>query len=521
MDDNSKLSNEFVLASDTVSSKDDVTHPYNRLKTMYCKFMPKKTQSLDIDESTIANNFPTQNCFESINEEKIMTDSLGETSDRQKKTVTGCQTRPIFPNLSYSPLSSPRITRKPAKESRHISIDKNGSFMQLNQYRLMEQIGVGSYGYVKMAYNEEEDQHYAMKILSKKKLIRKAGIGLNRGHPKRGNNIATQTTPLDRVYREIAVLKKLDHPNVVRLIEVLDDPIEDALYMVFELISYGEVLKIPTNTPLSEERAWLIFRQVILGVEYLFLNKIIHGDLKPENLLLAADDVVKVADLGVCNEFLGDDAQIDQRTASGTPAFRAPETLSGQNMYFDGKKADIWSLGVTLFSFVYGDIPWRCNSIPVLYEQIKNNEVIFPQKIKISEELKDLISLMLEKDPIKRISLELVKEHKWVTKYGQFPMPCQDDCTKPVEISQEDINSVVKSIPKLDTLILIKKMLKNHSFQNPFLSAGTSVAKNLASRLSKLERFQNNRSNSAPGNYEALSPPSHSSSTSQNELNQT
>jgi [calcium/calmodulin-dependent protein kinase] kinase len=79
------------------------------------------------------------------------------------------------------------------------------------------------------------------------------------------------------------------------------------------------------------------------GVEYLFLNRIIHGDLKPDNLLLADGDIVKVADLGVCNEFLGDDAQIDMRTVSTTPAFRAPETLlSGQKFYFDGKKADIW-----------------------------------------------------------------------------------------------------------------------------------------------------------------------------------
>lgn len=78
----------------------------------------------------------------------------------------------------------------------------------------------GSYGLVKLAYNEEDSQHYAMKILSKKKLLRKAGIGLNRGHPKRGVNA---TTPLDRVYREIAVLKKLDHPNVVKLVEVLGE----------------------------------------------------------------------------------------------------------------------------------------------------------------------------------------------------------------------------------------------------------------------------------------------------------
>lgn len=112
--------------------------------------------------------------------------------------------------------------------------------------------------------------------------------------------------------------------------------------MVFELVTHGEVLNIPTDSPLSEERSWFIFRQVILGVEYLFLNRIIHGDLKPNNLLLAEGDIVKVADLGVCNEFLGDDAQIDQRTVSSTPAFRAPETLSGQKFYFDGKKADIW-----------------------------------------------------------------------------------------------------------------------------------------------------------------------------------
>lgn len=99
-----------------------------------------------------------------------------------------------------------------------------------------------------------------MKILSKRKLLRKAGL-LGRG-PKKG------TSPLDRVYREIAVLKKLDHPNVVKLIEVLDDPLEDSLYMVFELLQQGEVLSVPTNTPLTEERAWAVFRDVVLGLEY-------------------------------------------------------------------------------------------------------------------------------------------------------------------------------------------------------------------------------------------------------------
>lgn len=164
-----------------------------------------------------------------------------------------------------------------------------------------------------------------------------------------------------------------------------------------------------------------------VGVEYLHYQKIIHGDLKPENLLLAEGDVIKVADLGVCNEFLGDDASIDQRTATGTPAFRAPETLSGQKVYFDGKSADgenselsflslehkltfaVWSLGVTLFAFLYGDVPFKSVTIPVLYEQIKNEEPSFPVKPVISEGVRDLISKMLTKDPEQRANMQLIK----------------------------------------------------------------------------------------------------------------
>lgn len=76
------------------------------------------------------------------------------------------------------------------------------------------------------------------------------------------------TSPLDRVYREIAVLKKLDHPNVVKLIEVLDDPLEDSLYLVFELVELGEILSIPAAKPLTEERSWSIFRDAVQGLEY-------------------------------------------------------------------------------------------------------------------------------------------------------------------------------------------------------------------------------------------------------------
>ncbi|KRG00726.1 calcium/calmodulin-dependent protein kinase kinase 1 [Drosophila mojavensis] len=406
--------------------------------------------------------------------------------------------RPIYPNVPYSPygspFGSPRSVRRrpPLRESRRISIEKSGSFLQLNQYKLLDQIGQGSYGLVKLAYSEEDSTHYAMKILSKKRLLRQAAF-MRRG-PKQA------TSPLDRVYREIAVLKKLDHPNVVKLVEVLDDPMEDSLYMVFELVKKGEVLSIPTDKPLSEERALSVFRDCLLGLEYLHYQKIIHADIKPGNLLLTECGHVKIADLGVCNEFLGEDATMSNGATGGTPAFRAPETLVlGKNVYC-GRAADIWALGATLYSLVYGNVPFIANTVPLLYDKIRNDPVVFPGQPKISDELQDCILRMLEKDPANRITLPQLKMHPWVTNNGSYVCPTEDENCCLVQVDDEDINSVVRSIPKLDTLILIKTMLKNHSFVNPFMRGISGRAPQPGG--SRLEKFvKAGRSNSAPGSY--------------------
>lgn len=108
-----------------------------------------------------------------------------------------------------------------------------------------------------------------MKILSKKKLLKKAGMFGRLPPRKEGRNTPSPINhPLQKVYREIAILKKLDHPNVVKLVEVLDDPVEDHLYLVFELLERGQVLEVPTEKPLDEEQAWTYFRDVVLGIEY-------------------------------------------------------------------------------------------------------------------------------------------------------------------------------------------------------------------------------------------------------------
>lgn len=383
-------------------------------------------------------------------------------------TVSRGEGRPIYPSLPYSPFcspsSSPRLPRHRPKDCHKVYLESHSSYEQLNHYRLQGELGQGSFGIVKLAYNEEDNKHYAMKVLSKKKLMRRAGL-YGRLPPARDGQ-KSRVGPLEQIYREIAILKKLHHSNIVRLFEVLDDPDEDNLYMVFDLVQKGPVINVPTDNPLSEVKAWQYFRDIVMGIEYLHYQKIVHRDIKPSNLLLSDDDRIQISDFGVCNQFEGVDAFLSD--TAGTPAFVAPEVLKGTREVYSGKALDIWQMGVSLYAFVYGQLPFQDSNILALYTKIKSHPVQFSDRIAISESLKNLLSAMLEKDPKKRITLKEIKEDEWVTKSGLCPLPSETLNCKAVEVTQEDIEASIHSIPKLGTLILVKSMLKKHSFSNPF-----------------------------------------------------
>ncbi|KOX69644.1 Calcium/calmodulin-dependent protein kinase kinase 2 [Melipona quadrifasciata] len=334
----------------------------------------KNSASSDIQTLTSDKTADDSNVREAI--------SSGEagTSQEDHNASQNVSVRPIYPYCSCSPYGSPqgspRNRRKPLRESRRVSIDNKEGALQLNQYKLLDNIGQGSYGIVKLVYNEEDETHYAMKILSKKKLMKKAGVFGRMIPGKKGS-----ANPLAKVYREIALLKKLDHPNVVKLVEVLDDPDEDNLYLVFELVQKGEILQVPTDKPLDEETARKNFRDIVMGVEYLsrivgkiqenklvdttlfqsnsietrlgftilsfvyfyvihhppyppspytvfiitvHYQRIVHRDIKPSNLLVDSDGRIKIADLGVSTELRACGELLSGPT--GTPAFAAPET---------------------------------------------------------------------------------------------------------------------------------------------------------------------------------------------------
>uniref|UniRef100_A0A8C5GUP0 calcium/calmodulin-dependent protein kinase n=1 Tax=Gouania willdenowi TaxID=441366 RepID=A0A8C5GUP0_GOUWI len=349
-----------------------------------------------------------------------------------------------------------RIPRQRTIETKRVSITGADDCLQLNQYKLKNEIGKGSYGVVKLAYNEDSEEYYAMKVVSKKKLMRQTFEDSPAcRHP---------VLPLDRVYREIAILKKLDHPNVVKLVEVLDDPDEDGLHM--GMGSHMPVMEVPTDDPLNEELARFYFRDVVLGIEYLHYHKIIHRDIKPPNLLLGDDGHVKIADFGVSKEFEGADALLSGTV--GTPAFMAPESMSEHEQSFSGKAIDVWAMGVTLYCFLYGTCPFYDEYIVSLHNKIKNEPVDFPDMPWTSDDVKELIERMLDKNPETRITIPEMKLHPWVTENGSNPLPLEEEHCTAVEVTDEEVQNSVKLIPSLSAVILVKYMLRKRSFSNPF-----------------------------------------------------
>lgn len=165
-------------------------------------------------------------------------------------------------------------------------------------------------------------------------------------------------------------------------------------------------------------------------------------------------------------------------------------------------------MGITLFAFVYGKVPFYDDNILALYAKIRNQTVLFPETPLVSDNLKALITKMLIKDPNKRITLPEIKGDLWVTKDNTYPLPNEEENCHLVEITEEDVARVVTSIPKLDTLILIKHMLRKHSFQNPFShrkevhrSSNVDVTTSTTSTTTRIHLSHSGRSNSAPGSY--------------------
>eukprot|EP00899_Mesostigma_viride_P029238 jgi/Mesvir1/949/Mv17503-RA.1 len=329
-----------------------------------------------------------------------------EMEDSPRDDVIRNSEDPIsdFHQLRSVPPMSPSATpRRPLKETRCLNtmVDRKGNKF-VNQYIIIKVLGTGSHGKVKLCLNTQDSTLYAIKIIDKR-LLSKRRFG-------------SRKSPIEEVMREIAIMKKLQNPNVVTLYEVIDDPNGSKLFMVLEYVACGPVMTRENSKPMPENLAHHFFRDICKGLDYLHYHKIVHRDLKPENLLKAADGTVKISDFGVSDVFDKSDAL---NKSAGTPAFVAPETLiPGKS--FHGRSADVWSLGVCLYNFVAGHPPFDGDNVFEIFHKIQYDHVQVPEHL--SPELKDLLVRTLQKDPSRRLTLPAIMSHPWVTINGALPL---------------------------------------------------------------------------------------------------
>ncbi|XP_055339376.1 calcium/calmodulin-dependent protein kinase kinase 2-like [Paramacrobiotus metropolitanus] len=336
--------------------------------------------------------------------QRIRSDSLGKSDFLKKKkedddTDTDSLWESCVPTLLGR--RSPRLS---------LSLD---GFIVLRDYKISpDTLGGGKLSEVRLAYCEKDRTQYAVKIHSKMKL--------------QNYNLLLRTSrnPLEEVYREIDILKKLDHPNIIRLIEVVDEADDDNIYMVFERLDH-ELMNIPSDTPFGESEARKYFKDILFGVECMHQQNIVHRDLKPENMLVSRDGQIKIADFGFCEYLCPDPNGSDEMMAlciSGTPAFTPPECLNNQKTLVPGRGLDMWSLGVTLYALLTGSVPFKGETMVLLHDTIKTSAVEFPPGLHLSESVKDLICNLLNKSPLKRYRMDDVKRHPWLDENTSRPV---------------------------------------------------------------------------------------------------
>lgn len=266
----------------------------------------------------------------------------------------------------------------------------------IGHYIMGDLLGEGSYAKVKEAMHKDTLIRRAIKIMKRKKLKR---------IPKGEENVE----------KEIRLLGKLSHPNVMSLIEVLYNDEKGKIYLVLEYCCgvLKDMLDDADRHRFPLWQAHFYFGQLLEGLSYLYSKRVIHKDIKPGNLLLNTAHVLKICDFGVA-EVLDLFAPDDTITTSqGTPTFQPPEIANGADS-FAGFKVDIWSSGVTLFNFVTGSYPFEGETIFRLFENIATCEFEVPSHV--GPVLEDLIRGMLAKEPEDRLSLVQVQSHDWVRK---------------------------------------------------------------------------------------------------------
>ena len=257
----------------------------------------------------------------------------------------------------------------------------------MSLYTQKSTIGKGTFGKVKLGVNKESGEKAAIKILEKAKILTKDDE--------------------ERVDREISILNRLSHLNVVKIFDIKET--KERYYIFMEYCDKGELFNyIVDRQHLSEDEASYFYYQLINGLEYIHSKNIVHRDLKPENLLLSKGNILKIIDFGLSNFYNGKPLS----TPCGSPCYASPEMVSGNK--YNGCRIDVWSTGIILYAMIYGYLPFEDPDNETLFQKILECKPDMPSGVSASAV--DLMNKIMVTNPDKRITIDKIKEHSFYLK---------------------------------------------------------------------------------------------------------
>ncbi|THU50594.1 hypothetical protein C4D60_Mb06t21890 [Musa balbisiana] len=259
----------------------------------------------------------------------------------------------------------------------------------LGRYELDRLLGCGTFAKVYLARSVSDGAAVAIKVLDKPEVV---GTGMARS-----------------VLTEVAAMRRLAHPNILKLHEVMAT--RSKIYLVMEHAPGGDLLACVARRGglLPEHAARRYFQQLVSALHYCHARGVAHRDLKPQNLLLDRDGNLKISDFGLAAlpEQLRDGRL---QTACGTPAYTAPEVIRRKG--YDGAKADAWSCGVILFVLLAGSLPFDDANLALMYRRIHKRDYAFPKWV--SPPARRLLYRLLDPNPETRITIAVLMEHPWL-----------------------------------------------------------------------------------------------------------
>jgi len=268
-------------------------------------------------------------------------------------------------------------------------MEKNGKVL-MNKYEFGKKLGQGNFAKVYHARDLRTGDNVAIKVIDKEKVL-KVGMRV-------------------QIMREISIMRKVKHPNVLHLYEVLAT--KTKIYLVLEYAKGGDLSDKIDKVRINENQARKYFQQLISALDFCHKKGVYHRDLKPENLLLDENGVLKIADFGLGTFVESHDRNIMLQTLCGTPDYVAPEVVLRKGYY--GEKADVWSSGLILFALLARGVPFYDLSERKMHRNIIHGKYNYPSWFSI--DVKRLLTKILNPNPSARISTAKIMENPWFRK---------------------------------------------------------------------------------------------------------